>query len=258
MNKWNKFYLVLSEISWPPPHELFLSSNLSWIETLISQYELSGIQSIQQEVDDKMIKWHSKDIIDKILADWESKPWLLQRLSILRDAIDAHNKGMYSLSVPTLIPQIEGIISKNFRIKGRMGSKSYIKHFQSLLHDAIIITNRNKVLLGFVTDSLLVNFEHGSDKISPLSRHAILHGADIHYATRKNSLKVILLINALNRLFRFESLVNSKIIHLYGCSLIKNSKKERIFYSKFIEAKRNGLDICEKCEKRTSLQSLLW
>src|ERR1035437_849153 len=160
MYEWDKFYLVLSKIYWPPPHQLFMYKNFPWIKYIIKQYELSGCQSIQPEVDDLMMKWHSKDIIDKIFEDWKSKPWLRHRLFILRDAIKAHKNGLYSLSVPTLIPQIEGVLSKNFRIKGQMGSKSYIKHFQSLLHDAIIITNRNKALLDFVTDSLLVKFEH--------------------------------------------------------------------------------------------------
>ncbi|MDR3594565.1 hypothetical protein [Clostridium sp.] len=255
--EWNKFYLVLSEIYWPPPHQLFMFNNFPWIKKIVKQYGISGPQSIQREVDELMMKWHSKEILDKIFLDWKSKPWLHNRLHILQDAIYAHNNGLYSLSIPTLIPQIEGVLWGNFNFKGRAKITKYKEFFNSLLHKAIIITNRNKSLLDFLNDTLLVEFEYGLDKISPLSRHAILHGADINYPSQKNSLKVILLMNAMIRLFRLEALSNSNVIHLNGCHLIKQSKKKRIFYSTLSEAFKDGYIYCEKCEKKASWKSLI-
>lgn len=51
----------------------------------------------------------------------------------------------------------------------------------------------------FVNDALLAQFQHGS-LAPPFSRHAILHGGDIDYATEVNSRTAILLLDNMREL----------------------------------------------------------
>jgi hypothetical protein len=51
------------------------------------------------------------------------------------------------------------------------------------------------LLRDYVSTVLLVNFAHGSSLDADLSRHAILHGADADYGTRRNAMKSIILFD---------------------------------------------------------------
>jgi hypothetical protein len=249
----NKFYLILTKTNWPPPYDLFLISNSNIVNNFVNRFEKYGMNSIQKDIDHLMVTWHSHEIIDKIFSEWKYKSWLKSRLPILKDAIWAHQNRLFSLSIPTLIPQIEGVIADNLKIIGRLKQKDYKKQFRSLLNEALIIKNRNENLSHIFIEVLLAEFERGTKEVGPISRHAILHGNDTSYATEVNSLKVILLLNAINKLFRFVALINSKKYHLNGCSLIRNSDRKKVFFASVTEAKRNGYINCKKCLKNEAI-----
>lgn len=257
MENLNKFYLILTQVNWPPPHDLFISSNQKEINELVERFGKSGLNSVRKDIDNIMLKWHSPEIIEKIFSDWKTKPWLKKRFPILRDAIWAHQNGLYTLSIPTFLSQIEGIVADNFRINGKLYGDNYKKYFHSILNEAIVIKNRNDNLNNFFINVLLVNFEHGDKLNSPLSRHAILHGGDTTYPTKMNSLKAILFLNAMNKLFRLEALKSSKIVHLNSCSLVRNSKKEREFFATLLEANRKGYRPCSKCVNKNTIRLLM-
>ncbi|MFX0138734.1 MAG: hypothetical protein ACFFDN_34155 [Candidatus Hodarchaeota archaeon] len=253
----NKFYLILSRINWPPPHDLFIYSSQKEVNELVDRYEKFGIDVVKNDVDDLMLTWHSPKIVEKIFTDWRSKPWLDKRIPILKDAIWAHQNGLYTLSIPSLLPQIEGIIADNFRINEYLTGKKYKEYFKKILNEAVIIKNRNENINNFLINVLLVRFIHGDKILSTLGRHAILHGGDATYATKINSLRAILFINAINKLLRLEALSNSKIVHLNSCSLVKNSKKTRKFFATLLEATLQGYKPCSKCINRNTTISLL-
>ena len=48
----------------------------------------------------------------KVAIDWRSNPLFNTRITIIEDAFWAHQQGKFTLSIPTLIPQIEGIMSE--------------------------------------------------------------------------------------------------------------------------------------------------
>jgi hypothetical protein len=45
------------------------------------------------------------------VQSWESHPLFVPRMHILKDALQAHCRGLYTLSVPALINQIEGVLN---------------------------------------------------------------------------------------------------------------------------------------------------
>lgn len=260
INNRNQFYLILAELGWPPPHDTFISSNMREIDRIVENFEKMSIESVRNDVNELMLRWHSKEVVEDIFFNWKSKIWLKKRMPILQDAIWAHQNGYFTLSVTALIPQVEGILADNLRIKGYMSTTKFKDYINSLLHPAFLITNRNKNIEDFISNTLLASFMHGSELNSSFSRHAIAHGFDVSYGTDINSLKAILLINAVNKLFRLEALKDSKTIHLNGCHLIRKSEKERVFFSNLLETTRKeykDYKLCSVCMNKKAQDILV-
>jgi len=194
-----------------------------------------------------MFRWHDDEYLKKMLHEWLKSPLLKQRMHILKPAVSAHIRGEYILVIPVMLSQIEGIIASGFRVSGWMNGEKFRRHIESLFHEAIIIKGKNEAIREFVTAKLMVPFLHGHPVNSPLSRHAILHGADIDYGTKANSLKLILFLENLRQLFRFEALENGRLFHVYGCLSLRTSIKKRLFFSSVQEAIRMGLRGCKRC-----------
>jgi len=97
---------------------------------------------------------------------------------------------MFAVSVPTFLAQFEGLIVDLAGHVGRMNYDDLKKHVANIA----TATGAGDILNTFVNDALLAKFAHGS-LVPPFSRHAILHGGDVHYATETNSRTAILLID---------------------------------------------------------------
>jgi hypothetical protein len=129
-----------------------------------------------------------------------------KRAEILADAFDAHFAGKYTLSVPVLLAQADGISADLFRAylftnkKGsisKAASRAIENHFQErplaksflglLLKPSGLRINTNK------RDKLATS----GSILSSLNRHGVLHGLDCDYATESNSLRGIALISFL-------------------------------------------------------------
>jgi len=87
---------------------------------------------------------------------------------------------------------------------------------------------------------------------SEISRHAILHGADVKYGTASNSLKTILCFDFLQDAFRLVSLRRGKAFHVVGCPTIysKKGEKDLIFYKYFFQAEEEGRIPCKVCRPK--------
>lgn len=242
---YDRFYWILIQHGWPPPVNKL--ANLEEFFSIVAECEKNGVQAVGKTIETAMLRWHSKEYLKKMVDDWKSSPLLRSRSHILESAIKAHVQGEYVLAIPVFLTQIEGIIASGFRFTGWMNGKKLKEHLDSVLHEALIIKNENEAFRGFFTNILMATFFHGNSmKIQP-NRHAILHGADIQYGTEANSLKLILVIENLRRLFRFESLENGGVFHIYGCPSVQISARKRIFYSSPQEAIRLGLKGCKRC-----------
>jgi hypothetical protein len=154
------------------------------------------------EIGQEIIAYFDNSKLDEITSNWGQNKKLSQRIDILKDAVWAHKQGKYTLSIPALIPHVEGIINENSGKKGKIkfsecltifnddiSKKSYIKPTSSLYPLA---------LLKFCENLLKENFEWG--KPSNKGRHPILHGHNVNYSDRVFSLKLILLIDFIQKI----------------------------------------------------------
>lgn len=152
---------------------------------------------------------------------WGQSRSFRPRMRIILDALGAHKRREYSLSVPALLPQIEGtasdisrtadnVISKYEKLqvrnkKARLGKTKAV--ISKLVEDSSpklgIGHGMHETLRAFIEEPLYKsrNFEEDYNavrKYAGLSRHGILHGLQIRYASYPNSLRLFLVLDILS------------------------------------------------------------
>ncbi len=116
------------------------------------------------------------------------------RKRILSEAFKAHRDGLYELSVPVFLSQADGISleitnGKNyFMSTGRKG-------ISKLIEEAVESSYKEAFLSPLLQKKPLPISAPSRKRGSHLNRHAVLHGEDVDYATKPNSLKAVSFLN---------------------------------------------------------------
>jgi len=142
-------------------------------------------------IDLKMADWISESIpsIERSLA--EDFP---ERLPFLSAAIRAHSDKEYELSVPIFLIQAEGICLDLLKVK-LFSSSSGVPITKKAINKLEINPFTKSMLFPLLEGSGITASEHERHKYPTcLNRHEILHGIDVKYANRMNSLKALSLI----------------------------------------------------------------
>lgn len=152
-------------------------------------------------------------MLHDMINSWEASRPFAQRRQIIYDALDAHKSGKYTLSIPTLLTQVEGVLNS---ITGKEGGKPYKlfeetvrQQYPDVLNDIakdILLKFGTSLYLYkgidheyFTTDKLPLWLESkGIKEIDFMNRHAILHGIHFNYSSKINSLRVFLLLDSLH------------------------------------------------------------
>jgi len=135
------------------------------------------------------------DILVKVKKDFPG------RRGIIGDAIEAHRNGKYSLSVPVLLAQADGIAHESLNTFLFRGNPP--KQFEKFLNtlgamglestlDILVSPLRSYSTLGKKAKTPLPGSEKGH-----ANRHEVLHGMDTDYSTKANSLRALLLMDYL-------------------------------------------------------------
>jgi hypothetical protein len=133
---------------------------------------------------DECLCKHFEQLLPKI--EQESLKDFPQRRQILVEAFEAHKYGHYTLSIPVLLAQAEGIGGEMF------GVSIYAKNSDELaarVRDCIMMGPYRELLISL----LPVNASRGErDEFNdPLNRHLVLHGESTDYPTRLNAYKTV-------------------------------------------------------------------
>lgn len=167
-----------------------------------------------------MIAVYRKDngsAIKEMIADWYADERFARRRHILDAALTAHLAGNYVLSIPALLPQIEGIVIE-FVEGGRYGqlepaAKEVVRMilersgwltpisstpFEKEMRKFYAGTRQEEFSPGPFREKALRDWNRPSSEI--LNRHAILHGVEVDYASEENSLRAFLFLDTLHLL----------------------------------------------------------
>jgi len=145
-----------------------------------------------------------------MVCSWENNDLFQPRMHILRDALEAHCSKKYTLSVPTLIPQIEGIMNDYVHSNGLIVKLGKIKE----VYEAAIGEEDEYGLSGWVIAStVLYHLQNNTyvytkfeDEIRKpinsrqVSRHTVSHGISPNYNKKIHSLKAFLVLDAISGL----------------------------------------------------------
>ncbi len=149
-----------------------------------------------------------------MVEDWSSNSYFAERAGIVEDAANAHKLGNYTLSIPALLPLIEGILSQivGRRVRPREGMARWAEEAIDALYSDIGEAYKD-ALIHFIVGNRFygtVPPEYFTPERFPewleleglrgshvLNRHAILHGVQIDYASRENSLRAFLMLDVL-------------------------------------------------------------
>jgi hypothetical protein len=152
-------------------------------------------------------------LLRETISTWKKHPLFEKRMAIIDDAFDVHKQGKYTLSIPALLPLVEGItreaLGQNLKhmipaftdLVGRYGETDFT---DLVFIDILLLLIKDPLLYGEIPDDYFdpVKFakwieEQGIEQHAYLNRHAIMHGVQTQYATEINSLRAFLLLDGL-------------------------------------------------------------
>lgn len=179
-----------------PPHD---GMSIGQMRAIAKQYKVNS-DELKEKIDGFMATLYNPSEMQQTLLSWEKKDLITKRLPLLRNAIMAHNLGMYDLVVPSVLSQLEGVLVDIFTVKGNVNGQIQKIMLENLLlknYEYDYLFSFDDSIHEFYVKNILVNFEHGKNTKSDLSRHAILHGSDTNFGKQTVSLKVLLLFDYL-------------------------------------------------------------
>jgi len=135
------------------------------------------------------------------MADrWATVAYLADRRVIIDDAIHAHAERRYSLSIPALLPFVDGLAAT---IVGTESMSPTIKVRPAAEQYAESDPVWGELLLIAISDHIFKCYPFGTEGAqSELNRHGILHGRIKNYPSEANSLRTMLLIDKFARIAR--------------------------------------------------------
>jgi len=164
----------------------------------------------------KILGYYHRDRHAKLMAtvaEWADHPLFRPRMHIIRDALDAHRDRTYTLSIPALLPQIEGILIEYVTSSGIDVRLRSIKDiYEKVIGDPLDYDMSTWVIastLLYQLQTTTYSFSEFRTEITKsintrtVTRHTVLHGIAVKYNTAANSLKAFLLLDALSALQQF-------------------------------------------------------
>lgn len=135
----------------------------------------------------------------RIVAAWMELPEFAERRRFIRDGLKDHRRGRHRVSIPMLIPHIEGIAIEAFTPRSTATNpKGAIK---------VAVENYDAVVGPAVAEVVTILWKRQDfDLLRPtsrlLNRQAILHGRSTGYGSAENSAKVLFALDLLASLVK--------------------------------------------------------
>lgn len=140
----------------------------------------------------------------------EKNDILNHRIHIIKSAFEAHKDKKYDLSIPVFFAQLEGIVRENLHDK-KKENMSY-KNMRDYISDIRNGKKDVKSLIDYFKSNLHEGFQEGKELNSDLSRHAILHGYDVSYGSKVNSLKLIIIFDIIQSEISSKKAISDAIV----------------------------------------------
>lgn len=193
-------------------YNLWLAPSMSeeLVGKIVSFYEADANSGTVHSVVSRSYAKDNWGRLDEVLERCRRNELFKSRLSIIEQALWAHRKGFYDLSVPGLLVHLEGIAAdyvKKHKLLPQVGSKTREIILTALRDTPYSLWDIRtyagvKALIAFVENSMFtsVDFDkehlrlHGENRILG---HAVRHGRQVAVGSRMNSLRLFLFIDVM-------------------------------------------------------------
>jgi hypothetical protein len=186
-----------------------------WAAPALLPYPLNRILYQLSEDDTRgarktLVEHCTPEFIENLSFKWQAVKEFEEREELIQEALDAHKRGQYRLSIYALIPQVEGIITDwvytrlpRNEVPWRQESKT--KKFSDIVVERPSITYIYKKIVESAVDFIVQgpvlktfkNWFENSDEVFP-GRHFLQHGRyDDSLFTNENSIKLFLLLDTI-------------------------------------------------------------
>lgn len=172
--------------------------------TIINSFVEGDFSNIDDLFVDRLM---DNERVKKTLSVWKKCPQISNRLPLIEEAIEAHIGGKFYLSVSALIPQVEGLLrdalqSMGLKIDFTSLRKEEIKRATCALKDSWKSQDyalpEATLLLESLPDAVSDIYEEYDPTKSvqgKLYRHGVCHGLQTDFNSKKNSIRLILLLD---------------------------------------------------------------
>lgn len=183
-------------------------------ERVVELYQQGNTRYVSRVI----MGYYQRDDHKNLIAmvdSWREHPLFIHRMHIIDDALGAHCDGKYTLSVPALLPQIEGILNEYVRMNNlpaRFGKIQQV--YRAAIGDLESYGLSSWAIAKALLFQLQTNTYIFTDFESELkksvnnrqtTRHTVLHGVTINYHRPIHSFKTFVLLDALSALRQIEN-----------------------------------------------------
>lgn len=159
-------------------------------------------------------RYFAKDnwrLLDSVVNRYRNSPALSRRAVVIAQALEAHRQGLYAVTVPALLMQVEGIAADYVKTKNllpKMGGSTkqiIVAALENCSVDDVRTQAGVAALLEYIENSMyvFVDFDEEHQRLlrqKRLNAHAIRHGRQMQYGLRMNSLRLFLMVDTLSLL----------------------------------------------------------
>jgi len=184
----------LSDLNYPP---IDMNISVYLLKDLNNELTQADDFNAKLEVLDQFIvQFFDDEQLEYKMEMWEEMECLDGRLHIIKEIVEAHKIGLYSLSTLAVFPQIEGVLAETFpELRNKNGQFNRVNQWKALESVLDLKIDRfDSVWSSYYENNILNGFKH-LEPIESLSRHALAHGADKDYGTVVNSTKSLMILD---------------------------------------------------------------
>lgn len=241
-NDSERFLKIMLEMRWPPPAHI----PVSFVSRVVRLEEAGKLD--ETRLADALVDFYNTERLRELLEAWGRRKWLADRMPILKAAVEAHIRREYELSVPAILPQVDGLIGDAFGHEGKLYGEVLEDYIKELLAEDRPDSFRDATR-AFWLDDVRSPAPLG-EEMPELSRHAILHGADTEYAEESKSLRAILLFDRVQDAIQYVATRNGSCYHRPGCGQLGPRKTgNRVVFVSYHDIKEHGdLSPCQTCQ----------
>jgi len=146
-------------------------------------------------------RWNRYRRLGRMVRRWDQNKYFRRRRAIYGQALKAHRRGWYNLSVPALIPLVEGIardyLHEEHGVTVRKGLKAIKEALNRNVPEDVFLEELQQALIRFLTSSTFADTNDVLPSGYELNRHGVAHGRYARYGTEANSLRCFLLLETL-------------------------------------------------------------